>query len=163
MIKVIIIVVILIIFAVLFYLGDKADKELASQMSFKEAMDLTDLPVVTFYQGDKKINFLLDTGSNDSLINGDAVKKLELAYEKTQSISEVYGIGGKTVVSHVNINFEYKNIKFKYNFQVANLTPTFDVIKQETGVVIHGILGSCFFKEFKYILDFDKFVAYSKK
>ena len=38
-------------------------------MSFKEAMDLVELPVVTFYNGDKKLNFLLDTGSNMCVIN----------------------------------------------------------------------------------------------
>ena len=74
MIKLIIIIAILIIFAVLLYLGHTSEKELNSQMSFRESMDLTDLPVVTFYQGNKKVNFLLDTGSNDSIINEEAVK-----------------------------------------------------------------------------------------
>ena len=36
----------------------------SSEISFREAMDLAELPVITFYNGDKKINFLLDTGSN---------------------------------------------------------------------------------------------------
>ena len=38
----------------------------SSEISFREAMDLAELPVITFYNGDKKINFLLDTGSNIS-------------------------------------------------------------------------------------------------
>ena len=40
-------------------------------MSFKEAMDLVELPVVTFYNGDKKFNFLLDTGATISVINSN--------------------------------------------------------------------------------------------
>ena len=32
-------------------------------MSFQNSMDLADAPVVTLYQGDKKINFILDTGA----------------------------------------------------------------------------------------------------
>ena len=46
-------------------------------MSFKEAMDLVELPVVTFYNGDKKLNFLLDTGSNISQINSSILPLLD--------------------------------------------------------------------------------------
>ena len=155
MIKLIIIIAILIIFAVLLYLGHTSEKELNSQMSFRESMDLTDLPVVTFYQGNKKVNFLLDTGSNDSII--------KLEHEKLDVVSEIYGIGGKTFAPHTKIAFKYKDLTFKYNFQVVDLSPTFNTIKEQTGVVIHGILGSCFFREYKYILDFNNLVAYSKK
>ena len=35
-------------------------------MSFKQGMDLTGIPVCTFNQGDKKLNFILDTGSTDN-------------------------------------------------------------------------------------------------
>ena len=163
MIKLIIIIAILIIFAVLLYLGHTSEKELNSQMSFRESMDLTDLPVVTFYQGNKKVNFLLDTGSNDSIINEEAVKKLKLEHEKLDVVSEIYGIGGKTFAPHAKIAFKYKDLTFKYNFQVVDLSPTFNTIKEQTGVVIHGILGSCVFREYKYILDFNNLVAYSKK
>ena len=33
-------------------------------MSFQNSMDLAELPVITFHQGNEKINFILDTGSN---------------------------------------------------------------------------------------------------
>ena len=42
-------------------------------MSFKEAMDLVELPVVTFLNGKEKLNFLLDTGSNISQINSSNI------------------------------------------------------------------------------------------
>ena len=58
---------------------------------------------------------------------------------------------------------DWKDLTFKYNFQVVDLSPTFNTIKEQTGVIIHGILGSCFFREYKYILDFNNLVAYSKK
>ena len=38
-------------------------------ISFKEAMDLVELPIITFYNCNTKLNFLLDTGSNNSHIN----------------------------------------------------------------------------------------------
>ena len=40
-----------------------------TKISFKEGLDLTELPIVTFNQGDVKLHFLLDTGSNISFIN----------------------------------------------------------------------------------------------
>ena len=40
-----------------------------NKISFKETLDLTDLPIVTFEQNGNKINFLLDTGANRSVIN----------------------------------------------------------------------------------------------
>ena len=45
-------------------------------MSFREALDLVGLPIVTFYQGDKKLNFLLDTGANLSVINKAALESV---------------------------------------------------------------------------------------
>lgn len=51
-------------------------------MSFKEAMDLVELPVVTFFNGDKKLNFLLDTGSNISQINSSILPLLD--YKKVE-------------------------------------------------------------------------------
>jgi hypothetical protein len=38
----------------------------------------------------------------------------------------------------------------------------FGHMKQDTGVTLHGIIGSKFFNKFKYVLDFDELIAYSK-
>jgi hypothetical protein len=55
----------------------------------------------------------------------------------------------------------YINNKFISNFQVTNMDKAFDCIKQESGVMIHGILGTAFFEKYKYIIDFEKLIAYS--
>ena len=60
---------------------DDIRKRNNSKISFKEAMDLVELPVVTFYNGDTKLNFLLDTGSNVSYINNSIIPLL--VHEKT--------------------------------------------------------------------------------
>ena len=49
-------------------------------MEFKTSMDLSGLPIITFYQGKKKYNFLLDTGSNISYVN----IKSDVEVEKTE-------------------------------------------------------------------------------
>ena len=148
--------------AIIYWITKDTNKRINSYMSFRESMDLTELPVVTFYQGDKKINFLLDTGSNNSLIN--AYCGLDIEFNGTNIESEIYGINGEKIMAKcAKIKFSYKNFTFDYNFQVCDLSNTFEAIKKETGVNIHGILGNQFFKEYSYILDFNKLVAYSKK
>lgn len=147
---------------IVYWITKDTNKRIDSYMSFRESMDLTELPVVTFYQGDKKINFLLDTGSNKSLIN--AYCGLDIKFEDANIKSDIVGINGETLNAKcANVEFTYKNFDFKYTFHVCDLRSAFDSIKQEQGVTIHGILGNQFFKEYSYILDFNKLVAYSKK
>ena len=45
-------------------------------MSFKEAMDLVDLPVITFYNNGNKFNFLLDTGATMTVIDSNVLNSL---------------------------------------------------------------------------------------
>ncbi|MGN0145091.1 MAG: aspartyl protease family protein [Clostridium sp.] len=158
------IIFIIITIAVIYGITRDVNKKIDSYMSFKESMDLTELPVVTFYQGDTKINFLLDTGSNDSIINENALKELNIKHKNLNIKTATTGVNGEDVEGYkVEVEFNYKGYFFLYNFQIMDVSKAFDSIKKETGVNVHGILGNQFFKKYSYILDFDKLVAYSKK
>ena len=131
-------------------------------ISFKEAMDLAELPIVTFYNKDKKLNFLLDTGSDFSHINKSALPSLE--YKEINGNKNIISAGGSTQsLGCCEMTVTYKNQKFVDKFYVSDLDKAFGVIKSETGVQIHGILGSKFFAKYKYILDFENLIAYSKR
>ena len=131
-------------------------------MSFREAMDLVELPVVTFYNKDAKLNFLLDTGSDLSYINKSILPSLE--YKKIDESRNIISVGGNTQsLGGCDMTVTYKNQKFIDRFYISNLDEAFGAIKAETGVQIHGILGSKFFAKYKYILDFENLVAYFKK
>lgn len=141
----------------LFKNNDNTDK-----ISFKESMNLCDLPVVTFFQGDKRFNFLLDTGSNNSIIDKRVLKQME--YTPLKERSDLYGVEGiKHIVKTCSITLSFNNRDYTYNYLIKNMEGSFKKIKEATGVTIHGIIGSLFFNEFKYVLDFDKLIAYSKK
>ena len=131
-------------------------------MSIKESLDLVGLPIVTFYQGHNKFNFLLDTGANNSVINESALELVEhniLDIEGTLS-----GINGIPVkVQYANIHLNYNNTTYDTEFQVTNMNDAFDTIKAESGIKLVGILGNNFFQKYKYILDFDKLKVYAKK
>lgn len=138
---------------------DDMRKRNNSKISFKEAMDLVELPVVTFYNGDKKLNFLLDTGSNVSYINNSVLSSL--VHEKTGKEMNTMGIDGNKVSNQFcRMSVAYKNQVFEEEFSIADLEEAFSVIKQESGVQIHGILGSKFFEKYKYVLDFKELIAY---
>ena len=131
-------------------------------MSFREAMDLTELPIITFYNNDKKLNFLLDTGSDLSHINKSLLPSLK--YKEIDESRNIISVGGNTQsLGCCDMTVTYKNQKFIDRFYISDLDEAFGVIKAETGVQIHGILGSKFFAKYKYILDFESLIAYSKK
>lgn len=138
---------------------DDMKKRNNSKISFKEAMDLVELPVVTFYNGDKKLNFLLDTGSNVSYINSSIIPLLD--HEKADKEMDTIGIEGNKVSNQFcKMSVTYKNQVFEEEFSIADLDEAFSVVKQESGVQIHGILGSKFFERYKYVLDFKELIAY---
>lgn len=130
-------------------------------MSFREAMDLVELPVVTFYNKDIKLNFLLDTGSDLSYINKSILPSLE--YKEVNESRNIISVGGNSqTLGCCDMTVTYRNQKFIDRFYISDLDEAFRAIKAETGVQIHGILGSKFFAKYKYILDFESLVAYSK-
>lgn len=130
-------------------------------MSFQNSIDLAELPVVTFYQGDKKINLLLDTGSNNCVIDKKFLKSIK--HEMLKCSTNIFGLEGNSQESKVCvIRMSYKGKEYEYPYVVQDMSAAFSSIKKETGVTIHGMLGSKFFNEFKYVLDFDELIAYSK-
>lgn len=132
-----------------------------SKISFRESMDLTELPVVTFCNGDKKLNFLLDTGSNVSHINSSVIHLLD--HTKTDQKTDTIGMEGNKVSNDIcKMTVYYRNQRFEEDFIISDLNDAFDIIKQEDGVQIHGILGSKFFEKYRYVLDFSELIAYIK-
>ena len=133
-----------------------------SVMSFKESMDLTELPIVTFYNNGNKLNFLLDTGANTSVINHSALSST--SYKKEEGTGTLFGMeGNKIEVCYVTIPLEYKDKVYEDHFQVVDMSQSFNQIKSESGVTLHGVLGSMFFQKYQYVLDFKSLIAYSKK
>lgn len=159
MVVIIICVIILIITAAIITGILAGIKKKNSEISFREAMDLAELPVITFYNGDRKINFLLDTGSNISYLNKSIVSSLVV--ESTGEESNIIGIEGNKVNCKIcKMIIKRKNQEFEEEFSIADLNKAFRIVKEESGVQIHGILGSRFFEKYKYVLDFKDYVAY---
>ena len=133
-------------------------------MSFMESMNLVNLPIVTFFQGDKRFNFLLDTGSNSSVIDKNVLKNIKHTITNNPDLSNIMGMDGILhQTQSCEITLYYKDREYTYEYIVQDMKEAFTSIKQSSGVTLHGIIGSSFFNEFKYVLDFDELIAYSKK
>ena len=131
-------------------------------VSFRETFDLTNLPIITFYQGHHKLNFLLDSGSDMCHINKAILPCL--IYKVQEDKRNLSGVGeGSQICNVVNMDISYHGVHFNSNFLASDLTDTFEMIKQDTGIQLHGILGCQFFDDYKYIIDFREMIFYSKK
>lgn len=131
------------------------------KISFQQAFDLTEMPIITLYQGEKKFNFLLDTGSNNSIIDSNILDQIERKIINERS--SLFGMEGNVKeVSMCKIVLSYKDKEYEYKYLIQDMKAPFDNIKNSTGVTLHGIIGSNFFNEYKYVLDFSELVAYSK-
>ena len=133
------------------------------KISFKEAIDLTELPVVTFISKGRKLNFLLDTGANNSILNASVAEAMKLKIEEFDGIETNTAGGNININTIVNLDIKYDDKRI-YNefFLLSDMDEAFNSVKAETGVMIHGILGSNFFTRNKYIIDFDSLALYVK-
>jgi hypothetical protein len=132
-----------------------------TKMSFKESLDLVGLPIVTFYQYGNKYNFLLDSGSANSCINKDALDTIK--YSDTGYVGNIFGCEAVLQPANViNIDLFYKDSHFNTNIMTMDLKDAFNIIKNESGVTITGILGSDFLSKYKYVMDFKDNIAYIK-
>lgn len=112
-------------------------------------------------QGKKKINFILDTGASSSILNKKALQKIKHKLIEDNS-GVVTGIDGSTsfAADQYEIPISYNNEDFFVNVLAIDIDGTCSLIEKETGVKIHGLLGCNFFEENKYIIDFQKKIAY---
>ena len=159
--KIVFVLLLVGIAAIVAHFVDLARKKTSyDSMSFRETMDLCELPIVTFINNGKKLNFLLDTGASKSVIHSGALEGL--TYRDTNKSGDIYGIDGKRRdASFINMSIEYKGKDYNEEFQSIDMSIPFSNLKADFGVNLHGILSSTFFQKYKYILDFDELVAYS--
>lgn len=159
MVYIVTVVVLLSVAAVTIYMWQQSPKY--DKISFKESLDLTDLPIVTFMHNNRKFNFLLDTGASRSILNARESKFC--TYKNLEDANKLTGLDGiERTVGNILMEVSYKDNTYSEVFQVADMAVLCDDIKQETGVNVHGILGNAFFQKYKYVLDFNELVAYSK-
>lgn len=130
--------------------------------SFSKGFVSPNLPIATFYQKDKELNFIIDTGSDDNVISKEALNGIE--YKMLEHSGTLAGVGGVFEVKACTISFQMGEENFSAKFIISDhLKEVFDNIKEAHAIPLHGMLGSKFLKENNIILDFKNLTAYSKE
>ena len=133
-------------------------------ISFRQGFIPPKLPIVTFKQGDKDITFLIDSGSNQNVINKEVLPLIEHEVIETRDRITLSGLNATpTEVSLCSVKFQNDGKEYKQTFLVTDLSGPMKGIKDDHGLIVYGMLGSPFLEEYKVILDYDQMIAYSKQ
>lgn len=132
--------------------------------SFKETMTDVGIPIVTLKNGEKEFNFILDTGSDISHIDSNIKDSLsdteEVEGDNLTVITANGSVEGNN--SWIRVPLNYKKQSFTEDFIPLDLHDSFESLREDTGIQLHGILGGTFLRKYRYVLDYDDLVAYTK-
>lgn len=123
-------------------------------ISIEYTLKRTKLPIISVVIEDKKLCFILDTGSTCSLIDSSVVEYFK---DIVEPIGEYFvnGIDGtKHKVDIIVIPLMIEGQIYKQKFCVSSLLEAFRDIENENGIQVHGLLGTDFLYENKCIVDF---------
>lgn len=158
----ILVIGILTLFMHLFEIIELKRTKRKKKISFKETIALTDLPIVTFYNNGNKLNFILDTGSNRSVLNSEELDICK--YRKLHGTNSLHGVDGITrEVSNIELTLMYDDKEYVDIFQVTDLSDALNKLFEDTGIKIHGVLGNTFFTKYRSCVDFDTASFCTKK
>ena len=129
--------------------------------SFYRRFNQTRLPTIMVGIEGKHLCFILDTGSPCSLIDSDVV---EYFRDMVEPIGDycISGLEGtKHKVDMITLPFNFEGYTYKTIFCVQPLLNAFKGIEDESGIQVHGLLGTDFLIENKWILDFKELNIHS--
>ena len=114
----------------------------------------TKLPIILVEIEDKYLCFILDTGSTCSLIDSSVVEYFKDIVEPVGDYC-ISGIEGtKHKVDMITLPFNFEGQVYKPRFCVRPLLDAFKSIEDESGIQVHGLLGTDFLLENLWIVDF---------
>jgi hypothetical protein len=141
---------------------EKKNKSLLA-LSFSKGFTSPNIPIITISQGNRELNFILDTGSDRNIIDSNILPLLEHTQHKGGESIALTGVGGTKKVQICSITFQIKEESYTADFLVSDMKDAFSAVKEASAVHLHGILGSEFLRSNKIVLDFSSMVAYNDK
>lgn len=123
-------------------------------------LNKTKLPIIPVEIKGKHLCFIIDTGSTCSLIDSNVVEYFKDIATPVGDYN-ISGIDGtKHKVDVVALPFSFEGQSYSPKFCVKPLLEAFKDIEAESGIQVHGLLGTDFLMENKWIIDFDKLVIF---
>lgn len=134
-----------------------------SSCGFEDNIIDAKLPIIPIKVGNKRMNFLVDSGSEQNHINKNDLKKIK--HTMLEKYSELYGMeGNKVLVPYCSLNLVYtKDCKFNdVEFLVTDLSGAFDNMEKDHNIKVHGIIGSQFLRDMGFVIDYAESTIYLK-
>jgi len=120
------------------------------------------LPLIIVEVFNQELCFLLDTGSNRNIIDQRIYHHFNDKLSAQSGVGGLLSLAGNTGESiEIDIPFEFERTSYCEPFLCTGEIHSFDEIKSESGLQIHGILGSQFFVKHDWIIDFEKQTVYT--
>ena len=121
------------------------------------------LPLIVVNIFDHDICLMLDTGSNQNIIDDRIYEHFRDRLSTSESSGEILSLTGVTTRGIIlNLPFTFENQEYIEPFVCSNTSESFEKIENESGIRIYGILGNHFFLKHGWILDFDKVTVYKQ-
>ena len=111
-------------------------------------------PVITVNIEGKDFNFVIDTGSEMSIIDKTLVESSIFSSEIEKTNISLAGIdNGKDVQEKIKLSFTADDMTFETTFLICDCSYIFDGFRKNCNIEMAGLLGSGFLDKYKFVLD----------
>ena len=111
----------------------------------------------------RNLCFMIDTGATESILFSFVYDLFKNSFKHIDDQGSVMSIDGTTYETPlVQATFNFENEAYTGSFLIFSVSDAIKSIEDESGVQIHGVIGTRFLVENKWILDFEKCKITSK-
>lgn len=111
------------------------------------------IPVITLYQNGKEFNFIVDTGSDNCILDKETLNRIN--YENVNMTMSLSGLGTEQQATVCKTVFSGYGVEFL----VVDLSTAFEGYRKN-GFIVAGMIGVSFLHTFGFIIDFTKMEMY---
>lgn len=128
-------------------------------------VNLKSKPIVSGYINGKKAYFLLDTGSDLTIVNSADAKKYGFKLISSDRDKLVEGLGSSStgIKRAANIHLKMNESRINTKFFAFDLTNIIRSLRLRTHIKIVGIIGSDVMKKYNFNIDYGKKLVHFQK
>lgn len=128
--------------------------------SFELGMQEARIPLIGIFckEISEPLIFIVDTGSNASLMFPNAYTRLNESIKILDKKNELMGVGGiKDETTMSEVSFHIGETNFNHQFELFDSTDVVESFSKSTQIKIHGIIGTDFLIKHNVSLDYSTF------
>lgn len=128
--------------------------------SFELGMQEARIPLIGIFckEISEPLIFIVDTGSNASLMFPNAYTRLNESIKILDKKNELMGVGGiKDETTMSEVSFHIGETNFTHQFELFDSTDVVESFSESTQIEIHGIIGTDFLIKHNVSLDYSTF------